>query len=80
MVGPMAQSSLPAACGTLVTPYSAPYLAQVAARELRLAAEGGSSKGLAQHSTAWAQRTIQVVEQLLHVCLSLFLLVACSNR
>ena len=35
-------------------------VAQVAARELRAAAKGGSSKLVAQHSAAWAQRTIQV--------------------
>lgn len=33
---------------------------QVAARELRAAAQGASSKLIAQHSAAWAQRTIQV--------------------
>lgn len=48
-------------------------LVQVAARELRAAAQGGSSKLVAQQTTLWAQKTIQVDAQELQICSTPFL-------
>lgn len=42
---------------------------QVAARELRAAAQGGNSKLVAQQTTEWAQKTIQVdAQELQQIC------------
>lgn len=49
------------------------FVAQLAAQELRAAAQGGSNKLVAQQTTVWAQNIIQVGAQICSTPLRLYL-------